>query len=373
MKKIICVMIVMMIGITACGKEQNTSVVTNQIREKEEDKKVFTAHQLEIPFDRNTTQLDYIAEECIGVLVNSKGEIEMLTLTRSVKEEYRQKAEKMIKEKKQLTADMLECRVWKFMLDEDDKWKREAVSEKALFDEKDIVDENADFVKYAPIYNSEGNLVIIVCFNKKLGEGQEKYVQRVYCLSDKKWGYMGEYSYVEKDNTVQEPIKYAMDTNNHLLVAKMDGTVTKYDFGLKQEIDASTDFSFDLSEAAFVDGVGYSKNGDDNTIVEFNMDDLTEERVIQNSEKPSSGPEILTVDGQGNVFLINSLGIFEAGEGEDTMKKVSSLDMISGVTIEDMVFDYSCVDKSGAIYIHMYDTSEEAMQQHFYKITEQGK
>ena len=38
------------------------TVVTNKIQENMEDKKVFTSHQLEIPFDRNTLELDYIAE-----------------------------------------------------------------------------------------------------------------------------------------------------------------------------------------------------------------------------------------------------------------------------------------------------------------------
>ena len=136
MKKIICILLIVIMGIVGCGKKEKISVVTNKIQENMEDKKVFTSHQLEIPFDR------------IGVLTNTEGDMELFTLTRSVKKKYRKKASELIKEKKQLTADMLECRIWKFVLDEDERWQRQVVSENALFDEEDVVNESAKYVKY---------------------------------------------------------------------------------------------------------------------------------------------------------------------------------------------------------------------------------
>ena len=372
MKKIICILLIVIMGIVGCGKKEKISVVTNKIQENMEDKKVFTSHQLEIPFDRNTLELDYIAEEGIGVLTNTEGDMELFTLTRSVKKKYRKKASELIKEKKQLTADMLECRIWKFVLDEDERWQRQVVSENALFDEEDVVNESAKYVKYEPVYDMNGNFMIIVSFDKEDENGQENYIQWVYQLANKKWGYLGEYSYVEKDNSIQEPLRYAVDCQKNLIVAKIDGSVSKYDLELKKEIDISTDFSFDLSEMVFSTEMGYSRKEEDNTIVSFYMDDFVQDKVIKMPEKSSSGPEILAVNQKQDVVLINSTGIFEMGEN-DVMKKVSSKDMISGVEIDKVVFDYACIDKDGAIYLYMYDYSDESRTPFFYKIEEVKK
>ena len=99
MKKIICILLIVIMGIVGCGKKEKISVVTNKIQENMEDKKVFTSHQLEIPFDRNTLELDYIAEEGIGVLTNTEGDMELFTLTRSVKKKYRKKASELLRKK----------------------------------------------------------------------------------------------------------------------------------------------------------------------------------------------------------------------------------------------------------------------------------
>lgn len=64
----------------------------------------YIAESFEVPFSESSFELDHITENEIGLLVNPEGEMEWYTISRSVKEKYRNEAEKYLEEEKSFEA-----------------------------------------------------------------------------------------------------------------------------------------------------------------------------------------------------------------------------------------------------------------------------
>lgn len=364
MRLIIVVLLFCMLIVSGCSeKKEDQNMVVNMEKEKGINE-VYTSQRLEVPYDRNTTELDYIAEQCIGIITNKEGRIEMFTVTRSVKEHFREEADKLIEQQKQLRADMLECRVWKFFLDEEKNWHREAVCDSSLIDEAEIADLNTKVVKFVPSYNREGNFVVFMQYSFDQNGGSA-YGIRVYELEEKKWKALGEYTYEESDGNLQEPVNVCMASEEELLVARMDGTLVKYNFSLEEETDEGTEFSGDISFGAFSNEYGFGKSDSENKIMVFDIDDFVEEKQLTIPEKDVTGSEAMGVNSKDVIYYANALGVYRENE-EATLEKICSTDIVSGVTVENMVFNYMGVSDDGDVVIHMYDPMDENTPEYIY-------
>lgn len=367
MKKWMVALLFCMIFLSGCSGKNESTVIKNETKKIESDY-IYRSYGLEIPYNRNTMDLDYIAEQCIGIIANKDGQIEMITLTRSVKEQFRDKAKKFIKQNKQLTPDMLECRVWKFCLNEEREWHREAVCQTSFVNEEEITKLNAQMVKFKPTYDREGNFVLFMQYTIKTEDGRSKYGIQAYQIKEKKWKMLGEYTYTENGENVEEPINMCMAENDNLFVSKMDGSIIKYNFSMEKIVDESTAFMADLSLSAFSNEYGFCKDNSKNEIIIFDIDGLIEEKRLSIPEISATGSEVMGANSESVVYYVNSLGIYRESMDETGLDKIFSANAFTGVSIEDMVYNYIGVSDKGDMIIHMYDPLDESTREYIYLI-----
>lgn len=367
MRFIISVLLFCVVVLSGCS-EQNDSKRSVNMEENASLKDVYMSFDLEIPYDKNTVELDYIAEQCIGLLTNKDGQIEMYTVTRSVMEPFREEAENLMKQKGQLRPEMLECRIWKFTLDEEKSWHREAVCKSSFVNEEEIIELNTKIVKFLPSYDREGNLIVFMQYSIQTQNNNSAYSIRAYRLKDKSWNMLGEYTYEEKEEDIQEPINIYMDVNDNLIVTRMDGSVIKYSFTLKELIDESDDLGGDLSLSTFSNEYGFCKDNSKNEIVLFDTDEFIEEKRLSIPETNKSGPEVMGVNSKGVLYYANALGIYRKNMEETGLEKIFSMDAVSGVVVENMIFNFIGVSDEGDMILHMYDPLDKDVQESIYLI-----
>ncbi len=367
MRFVISVLLVCIVVLSGCTK-QNDNIRIDNVRENVDSKDIYMSYNLEIPYDKNTTELDYIAEQCIGLLTNKDGQIEMFTVTRSVKERFREEAENLIKQKEQLRPEMLECRIWRFTLDEERNWDRKAVCKSSFVNEEEILKLNTKLVKFSPSYDLEGNLTVFMQYSIETENDNSAYGIRAFKLENKGWKTLGEYIYEENEEDIQEPIKTYMDVNDNLIVARMDGSIIKYNFTLKELIDESDDLGGDLSLSTFSNEYGFCKDNSKNEIVLFDTGEFVEEKRLSIPETNKSGPEVMGVNSKDTLYYANALGIYTENNEETGLKKIFSMDTVSGVAVENMMFNFIGVSSEGDMILHMYDPIDEAAQEYIHMI-----
>lgn len=367
MRFIISVLLVCIVVLSGCS-EQNDNIRIDNVGENVDSKDIYMSYNLEIPYDKNTTELDYIAEQCIGLLTNKDGQIEMYTVTRSVMEPFREEAENLMKQKGQLRPEMLECRIWKFTLDEERNWDRKAVCKNSFVNEEEIIELNTKIVKFSPSYDREGNLIVFMQYSIQTENNNSAYSIRAFRLKDKSWNMLGEYTYEENEEDIQEPINIYMDVNDNLIVARMDGSVIKYSFTLKELIDESDDLGGDLSLSTFSNEYGFCKDNSKNEIVLFDTDEFIEEKRLSIPETNKFGPEVMGVNSKDALYYANALGIYTENTEETGLKKIFSMDTVSGIVVENMVFNFIGVSGEGDMVLHMYDPLDEAAQEYIHLI-----
>lgn len=374
MKSVVIALLFCAIVLFGCSKQEDTPKIVN-VEKNVQAEDTYMSCNLEIPYDKNTIELDYIGEQCIGLLTNKEGQIEMYTVTHSVMERFRDEAENLIKQKKQLRAEMLECRVWKFSLDEERNWHRESVCKNSFIKEKEIAERNPQIIKYSTSYDREGNLLVFMQYSCQTENGDSSYSIRVYRLEDSSWKTLGECTYTENEDDVQEPINACIDSKDNLIVARMDGSIIKYNFSLNKLVDESDEFKGDLSLSAFSNEYGFSKNNSENEIIRFDTDEFIEEKRLSIPEISKSGPEVIGVNSKDVFYYANSLGIYGENAEETVLEKKFSMDIVSGVVVENMIFNYMGVSDEGDMILHMYDPSNENAQEYIYlikKVEQQG-
>lgn len=367
MRFIISVLLFCVVVLSGCS-EQNDSKRSVNMEENAGSKDVYMSFDLEIPYDKNTVELDYIAEQCIGIISNKDGQMEMYTVTRSVIERFREEAENIIEQKKQLRPDMLECRIWKFTLDEEKSWHREAVCKRSFVNEEEIIELNTKIVKFSPSYDREGNLIVFMQYSIQTENNKSAYSIRAYRLKDKRWNVLGEYTYEEKEGDIQEPINTYMDVNDNLIVARMDGSIIKYSFTLKELIDESDDLGGDLSLSTFSNEYGFCKDNNKNEIVLFDTDEFVDAKRLSIPETNQSGPEVMGVNSKDALYYANAQGIYRENMEETGLEKIFSMDAVSGVAVENMIFNFIGVSGEGDMILHMYDPLDKAAQESIYLI-----
>ncbi len=367
MRFIISVLLFCVVVLSGCS-EQNDIKRSVNMEENASLKDVYMSFDLEIPYDKNTTELDYIAEQCIGLLTNKDGQIEMYTVTRSVKERFREEAENLMKQKEQLRPEMLECRIWKFTLDEERNWDRKAVCKSSFVNEEEIIELNTKIVKFSPSYDREGNLIVFMQYSIQTENNNSAYGIRAYRLKDKRWNMLGEYTYEENEEEIQEPINTYMDSNDNLIVARMDGSIIKYSFTLKELIDESDNLGGDLSLSTFSNEYGFCKDNNKNEIVLFDTDEFVEEKRLSIPETNQSGPEVVGVNSKDALYYANAQGIYRENMEGTGLEKIFSMDVVSGVVVENMMFNFIGVSDEGDMILHMYDPLDKDVQESIYLI-----
>lgn len=371
MRLLVSALLICVVILSGCSEQNNTRTVNMEENVDSDD--VYVSYNLEIPYDKNTTELDYIAEQCIGLLTNEDGQIEMYTVTRSVIERFKEEAERLVEQKRQLRPEMLECRIWKFTLDEERSWHREAVCKSSFVNEEEISKLDTKIVRFLPSYDREGNLIVFVQYNIETEDDGSAYGIRAYKLENKEWRTLGEYIYEENEEDVQEPINIYMDANDNLIVARMDGSIIKYSFALKELISESDDLGEDLSLCAFSNEYGFCKDNSKNEIVLFDADEFVEEKRLSIPETNKSGPEVIGVNSKDVFYYVNALGIYTKNTEETGLEKIFSMDAVSGIVIENMMFNFVGVSGEGDVILHMYDPLDEAAQEYIQLIKKAEK
>ncbi|MFR0864993.1 MAG: hypothetical protein ACLTHS_08490 [Eubacterium sp.] len=83
--------------ITACSfnDSQNVSDQENKQQLAVQEKESYTARRYELPYTKNSSELDRIQEMSIGIATTEEGALEWYTVRTAVKKKYREKYKKM--------------------------------------------------------------------------------------------------------------------------------------------------------------------------------------------------------------------------------------------------------------------------------------
>lgn len=361
-RKIISVlMTVCVLVLAACGEEVEETTVENSEKVNPVNNFVYIAESFEVPFEENSFELDHITENEIGLLVNPEGEMEWYTISRSVKEKYRNEAEKYLEEKKSFEAKWLEYRVWRFTSDEDKNWKREEVEP-----ERGIADESPQFVKADIFYGADNRLYLVMRYEEKASDEKTEYRLCLYSLAEGKWEKGIEVSYQDGEEELSYPVACYVNSANQFLVAQTDGAVRSYVLTTGEQKDISSDFSFDVGDITFKDGMGYSIDDDQNRVVVFDDETLVEEYSVSIPEESEQGNGVISVGHDDQLILLNRAGIYRSDLKEGQFTQISSADIFSSLAIEHLVFNKIAAVDQNEFYISMYDMKSEEAELKFF-------
>ena len=358
-KKIIALLLVVCLMVAGCSSGKENKVI-NSIPQKNESIR-YVEQKSTVPFSSSTTELDYIAEQSVNVILNADGVLEWYTVSRPVKGKYIDKASNAIHNQQQLSPEWLGYKIWRFTQDKQGEWIREAVGES-------VVDEDRTIKGSRVFYDDNQVLHLVIHYESPNEDGNTEYTLRLFQLEQSNWTEEGKFSYTEEEEEVIEPVNYCVSPSRELIVARANGEIVKFDIVSGDQIDSSTDSRFDLTCAVFQDGSGYCKDDEKNRVVIFDMDTLVESASISLPEKRTQGSEILSVDDQGNMYVLNCLGIYRAKPGEDSFTRLSEADIFYEASVDNLVFLDFCVLDENQMYVYMYDSSTESMDDYFDKI-----
>ncbi len=345
--------------VVGCDNNDERGKVVNPNITVQKESISYVEECIDMPFSANSFQMDFITEDSIGLLKNPDGRLEWYTISRSVKEKYRVEAEEYIENEKVFELEWFEYRVWRFILDSERQWKREEVVLN-----KGIADESALYVNAKVFYGADNNLYLIMRYEKELGDERKEYKFSVFNLMGDAWTLCNEVAYQDEDG-LGWPVSYYVNSMNNFLIAQSNGTIRSYNLKTGEENDVSSDFSFDVGDVIFKDGMGYSKDDDNNRVVVFDDDTLVEEYSISIPERAESGSEVFAITQDDKMLLLNRMGVYMAEKGDEGFSKVSATNMFYSASLDSLIFRELVAIDQNEFYVSMYDNSTEEMESLF--------
>lgn len=356
--------------LTGCGAEPEEMTILNNDKTNRVRDLVYTEENFEVPFSESSFELDHITENEIGLLVSPEGKPEWYTLSRSVKEKYRSEAEGYLEEKKAFEMEWLEYRVWRFTFDEERNWKREEVEPK-----RGIADESSQFVKAEVLYGADNKLYLVMRYEQEVSVHKTDYTLCLFSFTDGKWNKEIDVTYQDGEEELSYPVACYVNSENEFLVAQTDGAIRSYYLTTGEQKDISSDFSFDVGDITFKDGMGYSIDDDKNCVVVFDDETLIEEYSISLPEKSEQGTNVISVGQDDKLILLNRMGIYLSDLKEGEFSKMSSADIFSSASIDHLIFNKIAAVNRKEFYISMYNMKPEEMELKFSRCkgVEQGE
>lgn len=360
LKKICASVVVGLLLLTGCGKEPENNPTVNENALSQEESINYMEEKFEVPFERTSFELDYITEDSIGLLTNPDGTVEWYTISRSVKEKYRDQAKDYIKQEKTFEKEWLEYRIWRFTFDEEKQWDREEVEK-----DRGLADESLQYAGAKVFYGADNYLYLVLRYEKELEDGRTEHTLGLFGLKDGTWSKVMDVSYQDGEENLSFPVSYYVNSANHFLVAQTDGAIRSYLMSTGEEADISSDFKFDVSNVIFKDGMGYSLDEDNNQVVVFDDETLVEEYKISIPEKLSEGGNRFEAGRNDTLLIYNKAGIFVSQSKEEKFTKVSSADIFNSVSIDHLAIREMAVVNKDEFYVSMYETDSEDLELKF--------
>lgn len=359
--KLICAgALASMLFFAGCEKESESQPIVNKNALSLEESINYMEEKFEVPFERTSFELDHVTEDSIGLLTDPDGAVEWYTITRSVKKEYRDKAEDYISQEKTLEKEWLEYRIWKFTFDDEKQWNREEVEK-----DRGLADESIQFTGAKAFYGADNCLYVVLQYENEVDDGKTKYTLGIFGLNDATWSKVMDVSYEDGEDGFSYPVSYYVNSANNFLIAQSDGAIRGYSMATGEENDISTDFKFDVSNVVFQDGMGYSLDDDNNQVVVFDDETLVEEDTIPLPERLSGGGSKLVTGRDDTLIIFNKAGIYVSGLQEEEFTKVSSSDIFNSVSIDHLFIREMTAVSKEEFYVSMYETDMENQELKF--------
>lgn len=233
--------------------------------------------------------------------------------------------------------------------------------------QRGIADESSQFVKADVFYGADNRLYLVMRYEEKASDVKTEYRLCLYSLAEGKWEKGIEVSYQDGEEELSYPVACYVNSANQFLVAQTDGAVRSYVLTTGEQKDISSDFSFDVGDITFKDGMGYSIDDDQNRVVVFDDETLVEEYSISIPEESEQGNGVISVGHDDQLILLNRAGIYRSDLKEGEFTRISSADIFSSLAIEHLVFNKIVAVDQNEFYISMYDMKSEEAELKFFR------
>ena len=333
--------------ITACSfnDSQNVSDQENKQQLAVQEKESYTARRYELPYTKNSSELDRIQEMSIGISTTEEGALEWYTVRTAVKKKYREKYKKCVAENQSIDPQWYSYYIMCYSLDDFGKWEQQMYEYQG-----DAKKMRNQFAK-GKVFRGEDEktyLFLLFCDDQ---EDSRKYGIELFNLENNQWKQCFETSYIQDGTENLYPINCYVDANSKIFLPLLNSKIKIFNLKTGEEDSNDYEFQTQTPTSVFYDGKLALYNPTSSEIIILTLDDFQEAGKITNTDSKAVLYSYVAY-ADSEIWLATNNGIYKAGLTDEEFVQISDYSELETVSMDrSIIYDFT-VGENGMIYLH---------------------